>query len=469
MSSLINFSGLASGIDSSALIKAVLDQQRTSRLTPLEEKVSTLTETNSSLDKLSDLLETLKTKATSFRAVSGGAISKIASSSDETKTSAVASNGATNGTYSLTVSQLARNGVASFDDRFSSASSAINSSINNGALAADRTVDVSIGTGTNMETVSIELTSSTTAQQFVDSFNSSAENAEASLVNVGTSASPSYAIVITGNYQGTDQGQIAITVGTEIQSAGTGAFTSNTLTQAQNSQFIVSGITGTISRPTNSVTDVISGLTLNFKATGASTVSVSNDADATISTVQDFVDAYNEVVRYAVEQDQITREEDGNVVTNIFSPLANSSLDENILGALRDSLRGASSSSGTARVLADLGITTERDGTLKFDTDTFQDAIDNDSQGVQTILETLGEDLASVNGTISQYTRFNGLIDVQESSNQSQISTLNDRIADIEASLAKQEENLVSRYARLEGLIGQLNSQQTALSSLLPS
>jgi flagellar capping protein FliD len=85
------------------------------------------------------------------------------------------------------------------------------------------------------------------------------------------------------------------------------------------------------------------------------------------------------------------------------------------------------------------------------------------------ILERFGEELASVDGTIAQFTRFNGLIDQSVNGNNSQVTSLETRIAEIEASLLQQEQLLTQRYARLEGLIGKLSSQQSQLASLLPA
>lgn len=469
MAPLINFSGIASGIDSSALIKAILDQQRKAQITPLQTRVTELTDTNKSFDELSSLLGKLKTAASAFRAVNGGALSKTASSSSEAVLGATAENSALNGSYAVTVSQLAKAATYSFADRFSSENSIINSSINNGATSADRTVTVQVGTGSNQESVNVELTNSTTAQEFVTAFNTASNKAEASLVNVGTSSAPSYAIVIQSTDQGLDNGQIAVSVGNEIETAGSGAFIegSATLSQATNSQFTVSGINGTISRSSNSVSDVVAGVTFSFLSTGSATVNVTDDRDTTKQTVKDFVDAYNEVISYVSENDLVTRtQEAGKDPQNIFAPLAGTSVDESLVSALRSALTGAGTTGRTVNILADLGITTERDGSLKFDESKFDTAVSNDSEGTRTVLENLGEGLAAVDGTIAQYTRFNGIIGQAESGNNTQISTLQSRISDLEDALLKQQDNLTGQFARLESLIGKLNSQQSALSGL---
>jgi flagellar hook-associated protein 2 len=151
----------------------------------------------------------------------------------------------------------------------------------------------------------------------------------------------------------------------------------------------------------------------------------------------------------------------------VFGPLAGTSLDDSLLTALRSAISGSSTSGGLLNTLADLGVTTERDGTLKFDTSKFKEAVAKDPESVRSITRNLGETLAGIDGTIAQYTRFNGLIDIAEQSNQSLIDSYNTKIADLEKALAQQEQLLTAQYARLESVIGKMNSQQSSLASLI--
>ena len=468
--SVINFSGLASGIDSSSLIKALLDQQRKARITPLETQVVQYQDTNTAFGDLSEKLSVLNSAVQKLRTLHGGALSKIATSSNEAVATASSANNASNGTYSLTVTQLAKNATYSFADTFSSTSQVINSSINDLALSDDRTVNVLIGTGSDQESVDVVLTSSTTAEEFVTQFNANSTKATASLVNVGTQASPSYKIVFNTDNQGLSKGQIAVTTGTEIESAGSGALITASATQSQatDAQFTVSGISGTITRSTNSFSDLLSGVTINLNAAGSSTISVGDDIESSANTIQSFVDAYNDVVEYISENDAVVQQQDGAETINVFGPLASVSLDDNLLSALRNGLTSARASGGTVSVLADLGITTQRDGTLAFDSNTFASALQSDPNSVRTITESLGETLGAVNGTIAQYTRYNGLIDASLKTNQTQIDDLNNRIAETEKQLSQQEQSLIERFAKLESLVGRLQSQQQALTATLP-
>ncbi|MCI5066542.1 flagellar filament capping protein FliD [bacterium] len=465
---LITFSGLASGIDSSALIEAMLEQERITRVNPFQRELTDREETNSSFDELKNLLGELSTSVQSFRTINGGAISKNAVSSDETVLTTTASSAANQGSYAINVSQLATNATFSFNDRFTATDEVIGAGIDDGASAADRTVSFTVGQGDASESVDIELTSTTTAAQFVSSFNDASGKATASLVNLGTESSPSYSILIQSNETGEEEGSITLdSVGSEV--SGAGSFTANTLLQANNLEFTLDGISGTISRSSNTVNDVIPGISFTAGDTGSATISVNVDSGQTEGQIAEFVEKYNAVVSFIAEQDAISEEQVGEEILNVFGPLATTSLDEGVLTALRSALSQSGSSEEEVKILADLGISTERDGTLKFDSDVFQEALANDADGVESLLAVVGEGLGAVDGTIAQYTRFNGLIDEAVSGNNDRIAGLQDRIQSVEESLLKKEESLIAQFARLESQISQLQSQQNSLSSLLPA
>jgi flagellar hook-associated protein 2 len=118
-------------------------------------------------------------------------------------------------------------------------------------------------------------------------------------------------------------------------------------------------------------------------------------------------------------------------------------------------------------VFADLGITTQRDGTLKLDTAKLQEAISAEVGSVSTILQSFADTTALTTGTTDQYTRFNGLLDIVTQANQTTIDDLNKRIAEAEAQIQRQADQLKARYARMESQMGKLQSQQSSLPSAL--
>jgi flagellar hook-associated protein 2 len=459
-----SFGGIASGLDTQALIDATINSSRQTRVKPNQDRVNELEGTNTALEDLTKKLTTLQDSLAQFTTLQGGGVSKTGTSSKESVVSATASTSASNGSYSVTVNTLASNHTYSFNQTFASTTSAVQSDLTGAESAADRTLTFTVGTGAEQETIEIEITDGTyTAQNVVDAFNTASNKARASLVNIGTSTSPSYKIVISSLYEGTDKGTIT--------RSGLGAALTNlsafSESAAANSSITVTGI-GTITRATNSITDVIPGVSLTLSSTGTSTVKISEDAASTITKVQQFVDAYNELVTFVSESNKVTEEKQGRETVNVFSPLSKSRLDDNVLFAIRSQLAQTVASGGTSvQVLADLGITTERDGTLKFDSSKLQEAISSEVNSVSEVLASFADATATTGGIINQYTRFNGLLDLSINANKTTIDDLNQRIADAEAQIERQAESLKARYARLESLMGKLQSQQSSLTSAL--
>jgi flagellar hook-associated protein 2 len=461
----INFSGIASGLDTNALIQASLQQERATRITPLTRRSNELESTNNALGDLRAKVEKLKSASSNFRVLSGGGIAKKGASSNENVAEVRADNGSSPSSLTLSVSSLAKTGTVSFNDRFSSPSAVINGSVNDTAPAADRTLTVTTGSGIFAEQVAVEVTSTTTAEQYVTQYNSNATKSFASLVNAGTTASPSYGIVISSKQSGTDGGSLSIALGTELQSAGT--LSSSTLSQATNALFSVDGVSGTISRGSNVVSDLVPGVVLQIQGVGTTSVSVTNDSQAAATSLKKLVDAYNEVVSFAKEQDQITRSGDSSGDIS-FGALSSTSLDEGLIGSLRSAISTARISQGGSTLsLADIGVKTERDGTLTFEEKVFKTSLESDPSRTQLLVNALGEGLAGTStGVTSVYTRFGGVIDREVRSNQSRLDDYSKRIADAEKVLERRKESLSQQFARLESLIGSLNKQQSALSSL---
>ena len=460
----MSFSGLASGIDSAALIEAASEASRTTRVKPNEKRITELQETNAATEELSNKMDLLRATLKGFTTLSGGGVSKTGVSSKESVVTAEASNAAINGGYSVTVNSLAKNHTFSFDATFASISGAVQNTLSGAEPAADRTVSFTVGTGAEQESIGIEITDAAySASDFVTAFNNASSKAQASLVNIGTTASPSYKIVLTSVYEGTEKGTVTQTA---IGAALTN-LVAHSEDAADDAEIVITGI-GTITRTTNSITDVIPGVTLNISSLGSAIVRIAEDVDTTVSRVQDFIDSYNELVQFVNENNQVTRDDSKSEITNIFAPLASSRNDDSALTALRSALSSSTASGGSAaRIFADLGITTDRNGTLKFDSTKLKTAIASEPTSVSDILSSFADITATTSGTIDIYTRFQGLLELSVNNNKETISDLSNRIQEAEKQIERQADSMRSRYARLEALMSRLQQQQSSLTSAL--
>jgi len=180
--------------------------------------------------------------------------SKTASVSSETNLTASASTTASNGSYSVIVKQLAA-AQSAISGTFASADSQLLSS-----------GKVTIKNYDNTEVLGeVDFSSGTMSlNQLKDQINSMNLDLTATVVNFGTSGSPDYRMQITSDSTGEENGFNIVETGTGNLPGMTTSIT------AKNAQFYVNTDPVTnpnqyISRASNSVTDVINGVTLNLK------------------------------------------------------------------------------------------------------------------------------------------------------------------------------------------------------------
>lgn len=457
---LIQFSGLASGIDSKSLIDALIEaRNKTNELRQAE--IDHITSENTALDELGSKINTLKDLVEKLRVVNGGGVYKRAASSNADVATAIAGSDAVSSSVSVNVTSIADTATQSLKPSSSSGWASSSSAFTSGSGTVE--IDVGSATGGSQVTISVAVTAATTVQQFVEAINNDASasgRVSASLINVGTSGSPAYQVVLNTLKSGTVQGEIAVTV-----PGGITDLSAPSAKQATDAQFTISGISGTITRESNTVDDVVPGLTMQFLSSGATNISVTEDASSTADLMNQIVDAYNDIVSYVNENDIVERLADG---TNVYGTLAKTRTDNEFLSSFRAQLFGASSSTGTSVTsISELGIATNRDGTLSFDQNTFETAVGNDPTGAAEVLQDLGEGLGGISGVLHQYVTYNGFIDVAKNSNEDQIEQIQEKMTKLDYVNGRLRESLEGQFARLESLMAKLQNQGSALSSIL--
>ena len=183
-----------------------------------------------------------------------------------------------------------------------------------------------------------------------------------------------------------DDGNNTDTLGLSQFAFGSGT---NNMTQtiaAQDASFKVNGLTMTAS--TNQVNNVIEGvqLTLNKAEVGAvKTISIGTDNSSLSEKIQSFVDDYNAM-------DSIL-DNLGSYTKNAEDPTQGSLAGDSALRGARAELRKLLDfrlSEGSVQSLADVGIRTNRDGTITLDATRLNEAIAADSQAVGRLFAAAG-------------------------------------------------------------------------------
>jgi flagellar hook-associated protein 2 len=350
-SSGLNFTGLATGIDTAKLVEG-LTKLNQRRIDALNAQKTTITTKQTAFTALSAKLFDLQFKTNALSRSAGGAFDgHKATTSDATAVTAAAGTAAVPGNYVLTVNSLAQ-GTQIASEGFTDP----NAAIKQGTL----TLQVGSGTAT---TVTID-DRNATLQGLADAVNTAGGDVRASVINDG-SAAP-YRLLLTSAKTGAAN---AITV-TNNLTTGTGAAidpTNKTVQAAADAQVTVGSGAGalTVSNATNQINKLIPGVSLNLLRADPVkpvTLTVANDTEATVKAMQDFVDAYNGVRDFLNEQTAYNAETKAAGVLQGNRDAA--ALGNELSAALAASIPGLASG---ANRLSSVGLALTEKGKLTFD------------------------------------------------------------------------------------------------------
>lgn len=222
----------------------------------------------------------------------------------------------------------------------------------------------------------IKTTASTTLTDLAAAINASGGSVRASAVATGASGSNAK-LILTGTQSGAAHD---ITVDSGLTSLG--SFT--TLRAASDAEIKIgdgpSAIT--LKRSSNTVTDVMAGVSLTLAKADQNTdvtVSTDPDTDGLTSKVKSMIDSLNSLFTTVKSYSSYDSK------TGTAGTLLGDSRLTSMSSAIRRSMQ-TSLSTGTIRSFGQMGIQVQRDGTYSFDADAFTAALETDPTSVTKLL-----------------------------------------------------------------------------------
>ena len=452
----ISFGGLASGLDTKAIISALVAVERNPILqlqkkeSDLKQQKSLFGDLDGLLDKLSDSVRKLKTTS-SFLQMS-------ATSSNEDILTASASSTATPGTYDVRVLALASGqintaGAASASDPIANTNASVSLQMDAGGQTYFITAD------NNLNAIAAAI-------------NDETENSgvRAEVIDTGeTNPDPSqrYQLVVRSEEPGT-QSSFSLSYddgGVGFQDLVNTLNDPANVTAASDAQVEINGVVAY--RSTNTITDLYGGLTLDLKSVPdpqeTVTITVATDGEETSETIKELVEAYNEIVDFFEAQNKV--DEEGNASGPLFG--------DTTLRSIRTSLRGivgGSFSTGNEafQLLSQIGITADTTGKLEFNQEDFEEALAGDETAVTALFTDSTFGLSKrLEDQIDLYTdSVDGLIKTRTEGFDRRIKQTKDRIEDGERRLTLYEERLTLKYANLETLLTRLQGQGSSVGNI---
>lgn len=265
-----------------------------------------------------------------------------------------------------------------------------------------------------------------------------------------------------------EMGDRTLTIGGDLKDSL--GFANSQTTRGQSSKFTLDGIE--MERNSNSPTDVIDGVTLNFKKADASktiTLGLTNDTDKELSAVKDFVSQYNSVMSFLSEKMDVG---DPSKSDNTTGALAGDSTLILLQSKLQSTVLGGKSVNGVSA--STLGLSVDRNGTLSLDETKFKAQLAKNPNAVKDFffVDTSSKYSTEKTGTgytadfkavIDRYTSTKsgseGVISLRKSSYQSEIKDYNKQIERITEQIATKRARYVTMFTNLDTAIGNLQSQ----------
>lgn len=431
----ITFGGLATGMDTGAIVSELMKLERQ----PLERLEREKSYLNNRLDafkdfdaKLEEFYDFFKNfdSTDEIRSFSASAASEefFTLSADSTSVA---------GSFQVEVQNLAqvqKDVGVGYADKSAGTFSAGTITINS--------TDITIDANDSLSAIATKINNANTGD--------SATGVSASIINDGSANG--YRLVLTGEDAETT---FSATV-SGVSSGGTALSFSNTQ-PAELASIVVDGIT--ITNKNNTFTEAIPGVTLSLlkeNDVGATTsVAVDTNTQGIKDKVNEFVEKYNAILSYIDEQEDADWGRDMGF--------------QGVKRSLQNLLVTNTGVSGDLKYLVDLGIETDQyTGKISIDSSQLDDAINENLDDLENLF--LGED--GIDGISTLFKNYldgvtdstNGILAAKQKSTDIGIKSLDSNIERMELRLEKREEMLNAQFAAMEQLVSGMNSTASYLS-----
>ena len=245
-----------------------------------------------------------------------------------------------------------------------------------------------------------------------------------------------------------------------------------TISYGRDAQVAIDGIR--ISSASNTIDGAIEGVSITLKsAQSAEDIASANSVSLTVAEdragvktqLKKFVDAYNKMMTTVGSLTKVTA-----VGGDDGQPLAASLVGDasvrSFTSAIRGELGNAQGSDGM-RILADLGISTQRDGKLAIDDARLDTVLADNFDQLNGFLTGDTGILARLDSKVNPYTQTGGILETRTKALQNTLSSVDDQREQLTRRIDKLEARLFSQFNAMDMLVGQLSGTANYLSGAL--
>ena len=449
----VQFGGLITGLDTNALITGLVKAEHRSIDVLAGQKIrfqaqdAVITTVVSGLAKLRSAGQSLS--------LSSDFQKKTAASSDTSVLTASASSAAASGNVDIAVDSLA-------------SAQTIQSTSFTGSTAAIGTGTLTITAGSKTSSIVIDGTNNSLSA-LRDAINDANPNVSATIVNVSASTAD-YRLIIKSKNTGIAN---AVTVsGTLTGGADPFSGGGQIVQAAADAVFSVNGLT--VRRSTNTISDVINGLTVSLVAEGdrdgivevtdpGAKITIAADASNIKSSITGLVESFNAV--NAIVNEQFTL----NPNTNRQGSTSGDASLRGVIARLRAELSRSGGLGAGFKYLSDVGISFQKDGSLTLNEAKLNAALESDPTAVSRLfLATEGGVGKRIPDAVDDFiSQVDGALVFRQKGIAQSIKHIDEKVVREEERIAAMQERLTRQFAALEEIVSQLKSQGDFLSQQL--
>lgn len=447
------------GIGSSVLTQDVLDQLRAADdyqyVTPIDNSIK---EEEGKLSELATIDALMDNVYQSLKGLTEYGVfeSRIATSSDETVATVSAKDTSDIQDFSLEVTNLATKEIEQ-SDTVTAKDTAI--------ATGSGQFELAVGS----QTFKIDYDATTTLDDIKNLINEKAgSSVDATIVQVGSS---DFRLMLSADNTGTGQ---AISI-TDLGDADGNKTLDTALTTGMSNvqtgvdaNFKFNGLD--IVRQSNSVDDLLTGVTITLESAGTTNVSVKQDRDNIESKVTNFIDKYNSAVYQLGEDTKSSQKESER---GIFS---NDSTIKSMQRSIENILNSVGGGVGN---IEDYGINLGDDGRLSLDSAVLNEKLDANPDNTQAFLAggTFIRDDGSkseVSGIFTdfenefaKYSKYGAILDDYKTSMQDRVDSQNERRTTAIERLDTKYAIMAKQWASYDSMINQYNNASNMFTALI--
>ena len=448
------------GAGSNVLTQDVIDQlkaaDRSQYVKPITTKISAEKSKAGQLNIVNALMQNL---TESTRNVSQyGLFDNRSATATGSAVSVTASAGTKIQNFSIDVDTIATKEIEQ-SGSFSSATSTI--------ASGDGSLKLSVGS----KDFKFQYNSSMTLTDLKDNINKDAgDTVQASIVKVG---SDDFRLFLTATHTGTDH-DISIKDNDSdlddqlLEKTDDNDDGYTNAQSATDATFKYDGVD--ITRKNNTVSDLLSGVTIQIKESGKSDVSISRDVKGIEDKLDSFVEKFNSAVTQITTMTKSSKDvkergafSDDMTIKNMKRTIMN------MVGSAGDGVGGR---------LGDYGFSSKKDGTISLDHSKFEKKLKENPDNVKAFFS--GGTFTKANGgtknidgafdqmknTLNRYTRYSGSLNQLKTSYSTRISSLAKEQQQATDRLTEKYNIMAKRFAAYDMMISKINSASTMFTQL---